>query len=140
MEKPKWLEIAEGEKGTHEIEPGSTPRIVEYHQTTGLRAQNDLTPWCSSFANWVMRQAGLHGTGSAAARSWLKWGVPLDIPRLGCIVVMRRGTSATLGHVGFYVRDEGPNIVVLGGNQGDCVKESRYSKATVLGYRWPKEE
>ncbi|HEX5760734.1 MAG TPA: TIGR02594 family protein [Thermoanaerobaculia bacterium] len=69
------------------------PRIVEYHRTTSLRATDDEVPWCSAFVNWCMREAGLRGTGSAAARSWLTWGSRLATPRRGCVTVLRRGTN-----------------------------------------------
>lgn len=134
-----WMAIAEKEIGVKEI-PGSNdnPRIVEYHSATTLKATDDETPWCSAFVNWCMSMAGITGTKSAAARSWLDWGTPLDEPIRGAIVILKRGAPPS-GHVGFVELDMGDTIRVLGGNQSDCVKYSTYKKATVLGYRWPKE-
>jgi uncharacterized protein (TIGR02594 family) len=135
-----WFDIAkrEMETGVDEI-PGSrdNPRIIEYHASTTLKATDDETPWCSSFVNWCVEQAGLQGTKSAAARSWLQWGQALDQPRRGCIVVLQRGNSWQ-GHVGFYYADEGGRILVLGGNQSNQVNISSYRKSAVLGYRWPQ--
>lgn len=135
---PAWFIVAKGELGTREI-PGSqhNPRVLEYHAETGLSADDDETPWCSSFANWCFAQVGIVGTRSAAARSWLKWGKALDVPRVGCVVVFSRPPKPGSGHVAFYVADEGQSIVVLGGNQGNAVSAKPYPKSRVLGYRWP---
>jgi lysozyme family protein len=55
-----WMDIAIAELGVHEDSlPGQhNARIVECHQSTTLKATDDETPWCSSFANWVMVKAG----------------------------------------------------------------------------------
>ncbi len=135
--RKRCLEIATAEIGVKEIRGWEdNPRIVEYHQCTSLRAGNDEVPWCSSFCNWVLKQLGVTGTGSAAARSWLRWGAALDEPLSGCIVVLKRGKPPS-GHVGFFVRKTPDGLIkVLGGNQSDCVKVSSYREADVLGYRW----
>lgn len=76
---PTWMVIAERELASGVRErPGAehNPRIVEYHSATLLRATTDEVPWCSSFANWCLLQVFETGTWSAAARSWLAWGVP----------------------------------------------------------------
>jgi uncharacterized protein (TIGR02594 family) len=133
-------QVAIEELGVSEV-PGiaANKRIQEYHSTTRLAALSDEVPWCSAFVNWCCVQAGIRGTGSAAARSWLSWGVPCA-PREGCVVVMARGNNAALGHVAFYVADfDSQRITVLGGNQGDCVSYGVYAKSRVLGYRWPAE-
>jgi len=136
--KPKWLEIADAERGQKEIKGGENPRIIEYHATTTLAAKEDEISWCSSFVNWCMEQAGIKGTGLANARSWLKWGCPLEIPVEGCIVILKRGAPPS-GHVCFFLREDDTSIACLGGNQSDQVKVSVFKKADVLGYRWPNE-
>jgi len=138
MDKPEWLTIAEGEIGTKETSgPVDNKRIVEYAACTTLAAQDDETPWCSSFVNWCMEMAGIVGTKAAAARSWLKWGRRIEEPIEGCVVVLKRGAPPS-GHVAFYIRDYTSDLITcLGGNQGDQVKYSHYKKADVLGYRMP---
>ncbi|MBI4747738.1 MAG: TIGR02594 family protein [Acidobacteria bacterium] len=133
-----WVSIALGEVGVKEF-PGSgdNPRIVGYlHSTTlpGSARDNDETYWCSAFVNWCVERAGYEGTDSAWARSWLNWGVPIDQPRKGCIVVFRRGAG---GHVGFYWGETSDKIKVLGGNQSNEVNTSEYLKSNLLGYRVP---
>lgn len=137
-----WLEIAEHEIGEREV-PGSVHnnRILEYHGITTLDAKTDEVPWCSSFVCWVMEKAGFTSTRSAAARSWLSWGKPCA-PLVGAIVVLKRGTQAWQGHVGFVVsfnsaQDE---VHVLGGNQSNAVNIKSFSTDDVLGYRWPEDD
>ena len=140
MAQPRWMEIANGELGQTEIAgPEDNPRIVAYHQATSLRAQDDETPWCASFVNWALRQAGLPATNSAAARSFEHWGRALDEPPLGCVVVLWRGSrSAPTGHVGFYAGEANDGgVLLLGGNQGNQVSVRSYPRDRVLGYRWP---
>lgn len=139
-----WLEIAKREwkHGVNEVVgPGEhNPQIIEYHQSTTLKATDDETPWCSAFVCWVMEQAGYRSTHSAAARSWLRWGKALPGPQAGAIVVYRRGNSTWQGHVGFiHNHSDGKLIATLGGNQSNRVNVTLYPKSKVLGYRWPKE-
>lgn len=122
--------IARRELGQCERSGAATnPRIAEYHRAAGLCA-NDETPWCSSFVNWVLKQAGHRGTGSAAAISWARYGQAvsgLKTARSGDIVVLhRRGGGANDNHVGFLVATGAGGVRLLGGNQGNQVKESTY--------------
>ncbi len=142
-----WMPIAEGEKGVSEVPGmGNNSRVLEYlNATTNLgpsARSKDETPWCSAFVNWCVSQAGLKGTRSALARSWLEWGIPITTPRRGCIVIFTR--NKIFGHVGFYIGETEKDILVLGGNQENPqthlyqVSEKYYSKSALLGYRIPK--
>lgn len=135
----KFHDLAKAELGVHETSGESaTARIIEYAKHTSLHADSDEVAWCSSFANFIVDSAGFKGTGSAAARSWLVWGKPIDKPVLGCVVVFRRGTPPS-GHVAFCDHPDISNgiIRVIGGNQSDSVCVARYKVADVLGYRVP---
>jgi uncharacterized protein (TIGR02594 family) len=140
---PRWMAIAQAEmqRGVHELAGSNhNSRIVEYHQTTTLRATDDETSWCSSFVNWCMRQAGQQGTNLANARSWLDWGQALDEPRKGCVVVLWRGSrTGWQGHVAFFNGKSGSQLSLLGGNQSDSVCISNYPSSQLLGYRWPTQ-
>jgi len=145
-----WMLHAESEIGQHEVKGGENPFIIECHATCTLKATEDETPWCSAFVNWCLSQAGIHGTNSAAAKSWLTWGDKLEAPRHGCIVVIRQklkgqdsGTGSTSGyHVAFFDHIQDGRIYLLGGNQSDSVKISSFGLVSyeVIGYRWPKGE
>lgn len=138
----RWFAIAQGEIGVKEF-PGNAdnPRIVEYHRTTTLDrnlASNDETSWCSSFVNWCIERAGLEGTDSAMARSWLQWGRAISIPQPGAIVVLSRGNPPS-GHVGFFVSETSTHLRMLGGNQSDAVNIMSFPKSRLLGYRLPND-
>ena len=138
---PKWLAVALGEIGTSEV-PGQrhNPKIVEYHATTTLKATNDEVPWCAAYANWCLLQAGVEGTDSAAARSFLNWGtvVPLDKWKLGAIAVFSRGSNPASGHVGFVLDYYGGMLDILSGNHSNRVRLSKFGTQGLLGLRWPE--
>ncbi len=89
LDAAPWMEIARAEEGVKEIVGDEdNPRVLQYLRSTSLgkwAASRDETPWCSAFVNWCITQAGLEGTNSAMARSWLGWGVDLAMPRPGCV-------------------------------------------------------
>ena len=139
MSEPKWLIKARSYLGTKEI-PGKNfnPIIKKWFAYAGHKeVTDDVTPWCAAFANAMLYEAGQKGTGALNARSFLNWGSKLTKPKVGCIVVFKRGNSSWQGHVAFFLRDLGDRIEVLGGNQSDSVSIGRYKKTDLLGYRWP---
>ena len=164
-ELPSWYRIAIEEQArcVAEQAEGENPRILEYLATCSDLEEGewerDSTPWCSAFVNWCLRRAGIEGTDSGWARSWADWGEPIDPPRPGAIAVWARGRSSpeepvVTGHVSFFVEDRGDVLLVLGGNQSDCVCLKVYPKRgyltdtvqagapvrelyELLGYRWP---
>ena len=116
------------------------PFIQWCHMLCGLGPdQPDETPWCSSFANAIAWMLRLPRSKSAAARSWLDVGevvAGINFASVGNdVVILKRGTSTTQGHVGFYAGSDGATVSVLGGNQGDAVSIARFPLADVLGIR-----
>jgi uncharacterized protein (TIGR02594 family) len=139
IDEPPWLAIARRELGVarHEA-PRSNPRITAYHAGTNLEGFDDKVSWCSSFVHWCLAGAGMRGTGSGLARSWLDWGIELEAPKTGCIVVLTRDDPLSWkGHVGFFLHADEARIHLLGGNQLGAVREHHYPRGAVLGYRWP---
>ena len=135
-----YLDIAKRELGVHEISGASAnARIVEYAKHTTLKATSDEIAWCSAFANFIVDTSGDTGTHSAAARSWLDWGVPLPNPVPGCIVILDRHDAANpnAAHVTFFAGDSEDKMYFLGlgGNQHDCVCISKQPYNKVLGFR-----
>ena len=97
-------------------------------------------PWCAAWANMVLSSAGMETTGSLMARSFLAWGKAVKgEPKIGDVVVMRRGRNRYAGHVGFFyafVDINGAKMVaVLGGNQGKEVRISYYPISKIIAYR-----
>lgn len=114
------------------------PIMKEYLQKANPGLDPAVTPWCAGFVGSVLNASGMKGTGSLAARSYLKYGTPTDKPTNGDIVVLSRGNDPTLGHVGFYAgTDQNGNVKVLGGNHNDQVGVGSYPASQVLGFRVP---
>jgi uncharacterized protein (TIGR02594 family) len=147
--KPPWLEAALKDSGVKEVRGGENPRIVKFHSYTSLKATEDEVPWCSSAVCCWMEEGGHHSTRSAAAKSWLDWGIELKEPKEGCVVVIQqryqgkdKATGSASGyHVGLWLGGDASHVRIWGGNQSDSVKESSFNLNSyrVCGYRWPKD-
>ncbi len=136
-----WMDIAESYVGLKEVKGARHNKtIVEMFARVGHAwVQDDETAWCAAFVGACLAEAGLPHTSSLAARSYLNYGTKVSRPRHGCIVVFKRGNNPVQGHVGFYAGETDTHIKVLGGNQSNMVKEARYPKERLLGYRMPKQ-
>lgn len=136
----KWIEIAKTYLGVKEVKgPQHNPKIVDmWKKIKRGGIKDDETPWCAAFVGACLEIAGIVSTRFESAKSYLKWGVELSAPKMGCIVVFDRDGG---GHVGFVVGvDKEGNLQVLGGNQQDMVKVSSFGRSRVAkgGYRWPE--
>jgi len=142
MTKPAWLREAEKEIGVREA-PGeaNNPAILAYGREAQIEwpYRADSIAWCALFVNAMLVRAGYPSTRSALARSFLDYGAALPGPRVGCLVVLPRGSSALYGHVGFCLSFTRTHIRLLGGNQADRVSVITVRRDSVLprGYRWP---
>lgn len=137
-----WLQEAFHLIGTLE-EPGagSNEAILGWAKALRIDYREDEIPWCGLFA--------AHCTGSQLteeplptiplrARAWEKFGVTCK-PQLGAVMVFwRKSKGSGLGHVGFYWAEDDSTYHILGGNQSDEVRISRYKKNRFLQARWPK--
>lgn len=139
----KWLDIAWADQGVHEIAGSEAePKIIAYFRDAG-RADitSDEVPWCAGFVGACLSRAGVPPTlppgERLLARSYLKVGVPIDRPSVGCIAVLTRDNDPAKGHVGFVVGETDTHIALLGGNQSNAVNVRHRLKGDVIGYRWP---
>ena len=112
-------------------------RVLQYfHELGHTWVRDDETAWCSAFAGWVCKTAGVAYSNKLNARSWLDIGTNTTSPTLGDVVVLWRGSpSSWQGHVGFLIRKTDNYVYLLGGNQSDMVNISKYPISRVLGYR-----
>lgn len=136
---PVWMRVALKEVGEKEVSGAEdNPRIVQYHSETGIKQRSfcDEVPWCASFVNWCLKQAGVKGTKSALARSFLNYGFQCEY-HPGCIVVLKRSNDVNKGHVGFAIDKKLGFVKVLGGNQDNAVNAKWFPVTSVLDYRWP---
>lgn len=100
---------------------------------------HDEVAWCSAFVNGIAWELRLPRSKSAAARSWLNVGTPVEVPSVGFdIVILSRGNNPAQGHVGFYAGPDATDIeklILLGGNQADGVRLESFDRARILGVR-----
>lgn len=92
-------------------------------------------PWCGAWATFVVKKAGKRPPKDHnLARSWLRWGKPVQLASIkpDDVVVLGRKRG---GHVGFFSRKAGTKICLVGGNQSSAVKETCYARSRVLGVR-----
>src|SRR5690606_11497307 len=108
-------------------------------KAAGTNIDPAQTAWCAAFVNAVLGAAGAEGTGRLNARSFLKYGTPVETPSRGDIAVFSRGNSSWQGHVGFVISEGENSVTVLGGNQGNSVSVQKYPKSRLLGYRRPPQ-
>ena len=130
-----YLSRAEGMVGMNEN--AQRAALQDYMATGGANLDPATRAWCAAFVNATLGHAGIQGTGSNMARSFLDWGTPVDTPQRGDVAVFSRGDpNGPYGHVGFFKGyDDAGNVLVLGGNQGDAVSVAPYSANSLLGFR-----
>lgn len=134
------LKIAFAELGTTEIKGTKhNPRILAYAIETGMTWVNDdETPWCSIFVNWVCKQAKLPMSNMANARSWVQVGETTKTPLPGDVVVFWRGSiNSWEGHVGFFLgfSNDLSKVFCIGGNQGNAVSIEEFGSEKVLRFQ-----
>lgn len=134
-----WLKIAESELGVHEFAgEAANPLIVQWFADCGHpEITSDEVPNCAAALGSWLKRAGIKGTGALNARSYLDWGINLEEPVLGCIVVFERPPDPDAGHVAIFKRLVGNQVEVHGANQNDCVSVTRFPADRVINYRWP---
>lgn len=130
---PALMELATKVLGMTE----ASPAVRDYLMTGGANLDPATKAWCAAFVNSTLKQAGLPGTNSNMARSFLNYGQPVQQPQRGDIAVFSRGDpNGPFGHVGFFDGyDDKGNIKVLGGNQGNAVSIASYPAQQLLGFR-----
>lgn len=139
MNTPPWIVEAERHKGLTEIKGTEhAQEILQFWKDIkrgGIKT--DEVAWCAAFVGACLERVGIKSTRFESAGSYLTWGVPLDEPIYGCIVIFSRKGG---GHVGFVVgQDERGRLMVLGGNQDNAVKVSPFGtdRTDTAVYRWP---
>lgn len=130
-----WVDVARDDLGNPEsLAPNDSPLI---RRALGKLSSLWLVgqPWCGSIMAYWMNQCGIiYPKDYYRAKSWLNWGVSTG-PREGAVVVFERTGG---GHVGIVLGlNSAGNLMVLGGNQGDCVSIRAFDRSRAIGYRWP---
>ena len=132
------MQYAQMETGQAELDGTSqnNPRIVEYFKTTTYPATTDETPWCAAFMCWCHEMASKPHPRSAAAMRWTEWGVKIDKPEYGCVMIADYDNGR--GHVGFFIGEDDTHYSILGGNQSDKVNTMRWKKTNATRWHFRK--
>lgn len=117
------------------------PEMASY---AALYRSDDIA-WCGLTAAYALAKHGIRPPFGAKdterflwANSFPAWGLKLDAPRVGCIVVFKWQSGG--GHIGLLDRLEGQTLWVLGGNQSDAVTVAPFAwDSNVVGFFWPPE-
>lgn len=141
MQPPRTIVEAFALYGTLEV-PGAAdnPVILDWAKEVGKTVEtaytDDSIPWCGLFVAVVVKRAGKEViAGPLWARNWTNFGVRVDRPSLGDVLVFERPGGG--GHVGFYVAEDASAYHVIGGNQGDAVSVARIAKSRCIANRQP---
>jgi uncharacterized protein (TIGR02594 family) len=138
MIEPAWLTVARRDIGQRETHGSNrSPWLDRLWRMLG-KAWLIGQPWCgAAVARWMRSQGVRPPANFERALAWAEWGVPLDTPVVGCVVVFRRTGG---GHVGLLAgEDERGRLLVLGGNQNNTASIAPFEGDRVVGYYWPTE-
>jgi len=120
-------------------EDNDEDRILSYFHEIGHKwVKTDDTAWCAAFVNWVLKEAHVDGTGKLNARSFLDLGKDISLRKADegdLVVFWRQSKESAKGHVGFFIGEDGKDIYVLGGNQGNKVCIAKYPIDRLLSVR-----
>lgn len=143
--EPVWLREARRFMGLKEIAGGkSNATILGWAKAIGgwiaSYFTNDDIPWCGLFMAHIMGATlpeEVLPSNPLSAKAWAKFGRPLNVPSLGCVLVFSRDGG---GHVGLYVGETMTAYRVLGGNQSNSVSLTWIDKKRLVegGMRWPQ--
>ncbi len=143
-----WMPIARSFVGLREILPSGelNPVVRGFFDATRFPKDqiNKTTSWCSAYACTCLERASVRSPHSARARDFLPWGLELEAPVYGAILVFSRGLDdGNKGHVGFCAQPSitfgDVQVKCLGGNQDNqcCIRPKVIG--TLLGVRWPED-
>ena len=150
---PPWLATMREISGTREYSGGADNPVIlgwarfigeKYPEMRSYCAQynHDAIAWCGLTVAYCMAKNGIRpvfGTSENKrflwADAWRTFGVRLDKPRLGCVMVFARNGG---GHVALYEGEEGNDYLIRGGNQSDAVNlmrmpKSKFSRSHMAG-------
>ncbi len=143
-----WLAEARSLLGLKEG-PGAinNPTILQWADDTGQSSiyRSDDIAWCGLFVahciGATLPDEPLPGN-PLRARAWEKFGNPIQPTRGAVMVFWRNSLQSGLGHVGFYVGEDGDDqtgaYCILGGNQSNSVSLAWVAKNRLVGARWPR--
>jgi len=110
--------------------------IVDMFKALGFEHFDDEVPWCAAYVGSVLKYSKLDYLKSLRARDYANYGTPTNKPIVGTVVTLwRESYLGTKGHCGFYLRHDKEYVWILGGNQSNQVKVSKYPITQLLAFR-----
>src|ERR1700704_1751416 len=149
---PPWLATMREVTGTQEYSGSADNAVIlewarfigeKYPEMRSYCAQynHDAVAWCGLTVAYCMAKNGIRPVFGKSenerflrAGAWRAFGVRLDKPKLGCVMVFTRNGG---GHVALYEGEEGNDYLIRGGNQSDAVNLMRMHKSKFTAAVWP---
>lgn len=114
---------------------GGGALVSEARRYIGGNPTGRSSLWCGAFMDLILQRTG-HRPGSNLARDYASYGTRVSGPQVGAIAVMSRGKRG--GHVGVVSGiDEAGNPIIISGNHGRRVAETKYPRGRIYAYVMP---
>lgn len=145
-ERMPWMTEARKHLGQKEVPGlGSNQWIlslwdsIPWIWSTVSRVDDSVLPWCGAFIRFCLMSSNIKPPKHwYRARAYIDFGTKLDRPAVGAIAVIKKGSQY---HVGFVSgKNNNGDILLIGGNQSDSVKNSAFKKGSVVYYGWPTRD
>ena len=138
-----WLDWVLGHLGEKEDDSeASNPFIdalwgaigIKWDHTTDIDSK---VPWCAALVGAALFHTGYPHTASGLARSYLSYGMPIQVFRRGCILIWPRGSNPRAGHVDLGITLEDGIVETVGGNVKNQVALGKRPIKEAIGMRMP---
>ncbi|MFM0021355.1 TIGR02594 family protein [Paraburkholderia azotifigens] len=137
-----WMEKAlEQAKLWHGQKEDVITKTINYHKEVGGNLKSLVgngNPWCASFANWCLMQAGYPITATPMDSQSFRHSknfVKIDKPVFGAVAVYKHTKG---GHAAFvYAKTKAGSPILLGGNQSDAINFGTQKATELKGFFVP---
>jgi uncharacterized protein (TIGR02594 family) len=141
--KTPWMNEANSNYGISEDPDGWNLKIKGWQLGTGVKGiftdDGDGNAWCAAFCDAMLKPFGYRGPEAidrVRAKEWSEWGKESSSPGFGSIGIrVEKGAY----HVGFVAGAtlDGKGVILLGGNQGNAVNYTQFSRSSFVAFRYP---
>lgn len=138
LKKPVWMQKVFSEFSKKYNKRQLMSAVRRYHLYGANLNAGIETPWCASFANYVLN-TGLKSASSQCfySKEGKKYFDKIPYAKYGSILVIDNGNGT--GHCTFVLKEDKKGYLCLGGNQSNMIKKSYYKKdKKIKGFYWPK--
>jgi len=140
-EAPWMAHAIEQAKLWHGQKEDVITQTINYHEEVGVNLKTLVgngNPWCASFANWCLHQAGYPMTSAPADSQSFRHSknfVKIDKPVFGAVAIYKHPKG---GHAAFvYAQTSTGAPILLGGNQSDAINFGMQKASELKGFFVP---